>query len=70
MMNRKDAVMDVLKDPDEIRESSFDPSVFLYYRRVDRLYCVIARHQTSSEGFLVTAYPVDKVKEGNVIWKK
>ncbi len=70
MASREAAVMTVLKDPEEIRKSAVDPSVYLYYRRVERLYCVVARHQTHSKGFLITAYPADKVKEGEIIWKK
>ncbi len=70
MMNREATVINVLKYPDEIRKSLVDPPIHLYYQRMDRLYCVVAKHQTSSEGFLVTAYPADKVKEGETIWKK
>lgn len=70
MAGRDNTVIDVLRDPDEIRKSSVDPPVYLYYRRVGRLYCVVARHRTHSEGFLITAYPADKVKEGEIVWKK
>ena len=70
MIDKEDVVVNALKDPDEIRKSSSDPSVYLYYRRTDRLYCAIARHETNSDGFLITAYPADKVKEGAIIWKK
>lgn len=70
MINKEETVVNVLKDPDEIHKSSLDPSVYLYYRMVDRPYCVVAKHQMKNEGFLITAYPVDKVKEGDVIWKK
>lgn len=70
MVNREDTVVNTLKDPDEIRRSTVDPSIYLYYRREGRLYCVVARHQSSSEGFFVTAYPADKVKEGDIIWKR
>lgn len=62
--------MNTLKEPDEVHRSSVDPSVYLYYRHEERLYCVVARHQTGAEGFLITAYTVDKVKEREVIWKK
>ncbi len=42
---------------------------FLYYKQSDRLYCVVVKH-TEKEGFLITAYPVDKVKEGEIVWTK
>jgi hypothetical protein len=35
----------------------------------NKLYCVVVRHE-GMEGFLITAYPTDKVKEGEVIWTK
>jgi len=43
--------------------------VFLYYKQSDKLYCVVVKH-TGKEGFLITAYPVDKVKEGEIVWTK
>jgi hypothetical protein len=46
-----------------------DEKVFLYYKLQDKLYCVVARHE-GTEGFLITAYPTDKVKEGEIIWTK
>jgi len=69
MKNKKDVVIAVLQNPDEIRESKIDKEVFLYYKQFDKLYCVVVRH-TETEGFLITAYPADKVKEGDIIWKK
>lgn len=69
MKNKEDVVTAVLQTPDEIRQSKMDKDVFLYYKKYDRLYCVVIRH-AGIEGFLITAYPTDKVKEGNVIWTK
>ncbi len=67
MRGKEDIVKTVLQLPDEIRQSRTDKEVFLYYKQFDRLYCVVARH-SGTEGFLITAYPTDKVKEGDVIW--
>ena len=69
MKGKEDIVKSVLQMPDEIRQSKMDNNVFLYYKQFDRLYCVVARH-TEMEGFLITAYPIDKVKEGDVIWTR
>ncbi len=69
MKNKEDVVTAVLQTPDEIRQSKVDKDVFLYYKQYDRLYCVVVRH-AEMEGFLITAYPTDKVKEGDVIWTK
>ena len=49
--------------------SKIDKEIFLYYKKLDKLYCAVARH-LNGIGFLITAYPTDKVKEGDSIWKK
>ncbi|NCO83537.1 MAG: hypothetical protein COZ31_00835 [Nitrospirae bacterium CG_4_10_14_3_um_filter_44_29] len=69
MKNKEDIVKFVLQMPDEIRQSKMDKEVFLYYKQSDKLYCVVVKH-TGKEGFLITAYPVDKVKEGEIVWTK
>ena len=69
MTGKEEMVKEILRDPEEIRRSSIDSSVFLYYKRFDKLYCVVAKHE-DGEGFLITAYPTDKVKEGEIIWTK
>ena len=69
MKSKADIVKSVLQMPDEIRQSKVDKDVFLYYKQFDRLYCVVVKH-AGTEGFLTTAYPTEKVKEGDVIWTK
>ncbi len=69
MKGKEDIVRDVLEHADVIRQSRTDKDVFLYYKESDKLYCVVVRH-AGAEGFLITAYPTDKVKEGDVIWTK
>jgi len=69
MKDKVDVVKSVLQMPDEIRKSKLDKDVFLYYKQFDKLHCVVVKH-TGTEGFLITAYPTDKVKEGDVIWTK
>lgn len=69
MKGKEDIVKAVLRSPDEIRQSSTDKEVFLYYKQSDRLYCVVVKH-AGMEGYLITTYPTDKVKEGVVIWTR
>jgi len=69
MSGKEEIVRIVLSDPDEIRRSKIDETIFLYYKTIDRLYCVVAKHAEEG-GFLITAYPADKVKEGETIWTK
>ncbi len=66
---KEETVKAVLSEPDTIRRSKIDESVFLYYKQEDKLYCVVVKHE-GTEGFLITAYPTDKVKEGEVIWTR
>jgi len=69
MANKEHLVKEILSEPDEIRRSLIDKSVFLYYKKFDRLYCVVVKH-LNNEGFIITAYPTDKVKEGEIVWTK
>ncbi len=69
MKNKEAAVKNTLKNPDEIRQSKIDKEIFLYYKKLDKLYCVVAKH-INSHGFLITAYITDKIKEVDLTWKK
>ncbi|MBU1262130.1 hypothetical protein KKG61_01915 [bacterium] len=69
MRGKEDLVQEILTDPDEIRRSIIDEDVHLYYKRIERLYCVVTKG-IDGEGFIVTAYPTDKIKEGRIIWKR
>ncbi len=70
MEDRLGDVVSVLKEPGEIRRSKSDQDVYLFYNAVDnRLVCAVAR-QPGFDGFLITAYPTDKVKQGEVVWTK
>jgi hypothetical protein len=70
MEGRVEDVIRALSAPDEVRLSRTDESVYLFYTTDEkRLVCAVAR-STNGEGFLITAYPTDKVKEGKVVWKK
>ena len=64
-------IREALEQPDEIRRSRSSPDVFLFYRleKPGRWTCAVAKRK-DSEGFLVTAYPTDVIKEGERIWPK
>jgi hypothetical protein len=54
--------------PDQVYQSRQDRAVFLYYRTDQRrLLCAVVK-RLDGEGFLITAYPCDKIKEGDRIW--
>ncbi len=70
MVERVEDVKRALSSPDEIRLSRTDSSVYLFYTSDEkRLVCAVAR-QTNGDGYLITAYPADKMKKGEVVWKK
>jgi len=60
-----------LRTPDEIRRSRSDPAVLLFYRleRPGRWICAVAK-RLNDEGFPITTYPTDAIKEGERIWSK
>ena len=64
-------VKNALKDPDQIRKSMQDPKVHLYYKNIGNLsICVVADHSEISEGYIITAYLTDRIKEGEQIYVK
>jgi hypothetical protein len=71
MAGREEDVKRALEQPDEIRRSKSDEMVYLFYKaeREKRWVCAVSR-QTGDEGFLITTYPTDAIKEGVVIWHK
>ena len=64
-------VKETLTDPEQIRASRSDPNVFLFYKiqRPGRWICAVTKRR-NDEGFLITAYPTDAIKEGEHIWRK
>ena len=68
LIDRLDDVIATLSDPLEIRRSTKDQAVLLFYRgTASRLLCVVIRRE-NDEGFLITAYPADSLKKGEVVW--
>lgn len=64
-------VKNALKEPDEVRRSKQDPRVHLYYRNIGKLnVCVVADHENETNGYLITAYLTDRIKEGEQIYVK
>ena len=71
MARREKQVRDTLQNPGEIRQSKSDPNVYLFYgvEGIGRWVCAVFR-RLNGEGFLITAYPTDAIKEGELIWPK
>jgi hypothetical protein len=64
-------VQAALMNPDEIRLSRGDPNVYLFYKSkgVRQWVCAVAK-RLDGDGFLITTYPTDAIKEGEHIWPK
>ena len=63
-------VKETLASPEEIRVSKKDKEVYLFYKRYrNKFLCVVVRIN-KQKGFIVTAYYTEKVKEGELKWKK
>jgi hypothetical protein len=71
MRGREVAVQNVFQRPEEVRRSRGDPSVPLFYRVEEsgRWLCAVAK-RLDEEGFLITTYPTDAIKEGERIWSR
>ncbi|MBI4504420.1 MAG: DUF4258 domain-containing protein [Chloroflexi bacterium] len=69
MHGRAADVQATLREPHEIRRSRGDPAVYLFYRleRPGRWTCGVAK-RVNDEGFLITTYPADAVKAGELVW--
>ncbi len=66
----EEQVKKTLEEPDGIRISQDDADVYLYYRRLDKHKIVVVARHLNEEGFIITSYITDKVKEGKQIWER
>jgi hypothetical protein len=71
MKGRESVVKSALESPNEVRQSKNDSSVLLFYRveGLKRWVCAVTK-RSNEDGFLITAYPTDAIKEGSKIWPK
>lgn len=64
-------VKKTLVNPDQIRRSKQDPRVYLYYKSIGKLFmCIVVDHINDKEGYIITAYLTDRIKEGERIYVK
>jgi len=64
MLGLEETVKRTLENPDQVRQSRSDPQVLLFYQAAGekRWVCAVAK-QAADQGFLITAYPTDAIKE-------
>ncbi|GAB3920929.1 DUF4258 domain-containing protein [Larkinella terrae] len=72
LLEQEELVKATLENPDEIRRSRADESGYLLYKtiRTKRWICAFIKKPDNRPNFLITAYPTDAIKEGEIIWKK
>ena len=71
MAGHEKDVEETLVNPEEVRRSKEDTSVYLFYKkkREMRWVCAVSK-KVDGSGFLITAYPTDSIKAGEKIWPK
>ncbi len=70
MRDHLEQVRETLAAPDEVRRSVSDSNVLLFHRKVmPRWVCAVVK-RADGVGYLLTAYPADKVKQGEIVWTK
>ncbi len=75
MKNQLDRIKETVVNPDEVRESVYNPSVLLFYKLyegtpVTEKHLLVVIKTLNREGFIVTAFFTDRVKKGGLVWKK
>jgi hypothetical protein len=71
MVDLEALMQQVLHSPDEVRQSSRDENILLFYRlRKPQRWVVAVARRLNGDGFLITAYQTDAIKEGVVVWRK
>ena len=70
LRGKEKEVKRALFDPDEIRISKKDNSVVLFYRKIGRHYLCVVVRVLKRKGFIITAYLTNKIKEGQLKWKR
>jgi hypothetical protein len=67
----EELVQQALASPDEVRRSSRDEGVLLFYLvRSEKRWVVAVTRRLNGDGFLITAYQTDAIKEGESIWHR
>jgi len=75
MKDQLEGIKETVMNPDEVRESTHDPSILLFYKLyeetpVTEKYLLVVIETQNREGFIVTAFFTDTMKKGGVVWKK
>jgi len=66
--NKLFLIKSTIKMPDSVRRSKTDKSVHLFYKKINGYWICVVTKCSIKDGFIITAYITDKIKEGEKIW--
>ncbi|MFH1856651.1 MAG: DUF4258 domain-containing protein [Candidatus Omnitrophota bacterium] len=70
IQGKEKQVKETLACPSEIRQSKKDKKVYLFYKKYNSKFLCVVVKIDKKKGFIVTAYYTEKIKEGELKWKK
>jgi plasmid stabilization system protein ParE len=70
LVERLELIKSALAAPDEVRRSSRDKGILVFYLATDKRWAVAVARRLNGDGFLITAYQTDAIKEGDTIWHR
>lgn len=65
---RESDVQETLGRPDRVCRSRHDGRVHLFYRRDGGYHLCVVAKRLDEEGYIVTVYVTDSIKEGEHVW--
>jgi len=75
MREQIDKLQETLTNPDKIVRSNTDPNVELFYRHykitpvTEKYFCIVVKILPDNY-FIITMYFTDKIKRGDILWKR
>lgn len=66
-------ISEVLKYPDQIRKSRYDPEALLFYKyfaNIEEGKFLVVVVKINKRNFVLTSYLTDKIKTGEIIYEK
>ena len=68
VMGKLALIKNTLKMPDLITKSKIDKAVLLFYKKINGYWLCVVTKTSVLDGFIITVYITDKIKEGEKIW--
>lgn len=75
LLNQEDKIKETLLSPELIKKSVSDDKVIVYYKHYQKTpvtskYMAVIVKFTDMENFIISAYFTDRIKKGDLLWKK